>query len=150
MTRSRATVPARPIYDECPCRRRALSTFVRVEHGADRVDGKIESARDLTVCGLEAIATRGLRVEIGGELGSIGAKRLALRCKLVLAVIRLAAALRRCFERVECRGQAAARCVDCARVIHGISPPPAAAAPASGNIGLSKELLKKPTVCDGS
>ena len=72
---------------------------------------KIEPTRDLAVRGLEAIATRGLRVEIGGKLGAIGTERLDLRGKLVLAMISQAAALGRRFQRVERRGQLGDRLV---------------------------------------
>src|SRR5262249_34311969 len=75
-------------------------------------------ARDLAVGGFEPIATRGLRIEIGGELRAVGTERLNLGGELVLAMVGLTPAFRRCLERIECRGQAPARCVDCARVPH--------------------------------
>jgi len=123
MARSRAAGYTAVPY-ECPRRNRPLSTLVRVEHGADRVDGKIEPARDLAVGGLEAVAARGLRIEIRRELGAVGAECLNLRGEFVLAVIGLAPALSRGLERIERRGQAAAGCVDCDRVAHDYLPAP--------------------------
>jgi hypothetical protein len=90
-------------HDELPGGRRLLSTLMGVEHGADRVDREIEPARDLAIGGLEAIAAGSLGIEIGGKLRSIGAKRLHLRSKPVLAVIGLAPAFRRRLERVQRR-----------------------------------------------
>src|ERR1700738_2700575 len=95
MTRSPTAVPERPFSHECPCRNRPLSPLVRVKHGADRVDSKIEPARDFAIGGLETVAARRLRIEIGGELGAIGAERLDLGGEFVLTVIGLAPTLGR-------------------------------------------------------
>jgi len=80
-----------------------VSTFMRVEHGADRVDREIEPACDLAVRGLKAIGAGSLCIEIGGKLGSIGAERLDLRGKPILAVVGLAPAFRRRLEGVQRR-----------------------------------------------
>ena len=80
--------------------------------------------RDLAVGGLKPVAARGLRVEIGRELGAIGAERLNLRGELVLAMIGLTPALGCGLEGIERRGQAAGGCVDCARVAHDDLPAP--------------------------
>jgi len=117
--------------------------LVPVEHGADGVDGKIEPARDLAVGGLKPAAARGLRIEIGGKLGTIGAECLNLRRKLILAVIRLAPAFGRGLERIERRGKAPAGCIDCACVAHDYLPAPRGRRASIGNICLSKELPRK-------
>src|SRR5690242_19968591 len=124
MTRSPTAAPARPLIHQCPCGNRPGSTLVRVQHGADRVDGQIEPARDFAIGGFETVAARGLRVEVGGKLRAIRAERLDLCGELVLAMIGLAPALGRSLERIERRRQAAAGCLDCARIAHDCLPAP--------------------------
>src|SRR5438105_7885843 len=126
-----------------PGARRRLSTIVRVDHRAHGVDREIEPARDLAIRRLEPLGARGLCVEIGGELGAVGAERVHLRGERVLAGVGLAPALGGRLERVERGGKAPACSIDRARIGHGRLRLPAVAAPPSRMFRLSKELRIK-------
>src|SRR5690242_16142998 len=79
----------------------APSWFVCCEHRPDALDGGIETARNLPVCGLEAArASRGL-IEFGGKPRTVGIEGMQLVGKLNSAACSLEPSLDRRLERIE-------------------------------------------------
>ena len=82
------------------------STVIGLQHGADGLDGSIEPARNFAIGRFECFRMRSRGIQFGGELRTIGAKRMQLLSDRLSVIVGLAAALDCPFQRIERQHQA--------------------------------------------
>src|SRR6266702_8739511 len=90
----------------------APSGLVRREHGSDRVDGGVEPLSDFTVHAFQRAAARGRGIKLRRKPRAVGAKRVQLRVKSLLAAIGLVPPLDSGGERIERKRKTLAGDVD--------------------------------------
>src|SRR5438876_7514071 len=90
----------------------APSGLVRREHGSDRVDGGIEPLSDFTIHAFQRAAARGRGIKLRRKPRAVGAKRVQLRVKSLLAAIGLVPPLDSGGERIERKRKTLAGDVD--------------------------------------
>src|SRR5262249_55430916 len=91
---------------------------------ADRLDRRIEPARDLPVGGLELPRSRHRRIELGRETRAVGVEGVDLGRQRGVTAILVNATLDRRLERLERDLQASGRRVDLAGFRHSDLAPP--------------------------
>jgi len=87
-------------------------SLIAPQHALDGLDRLRDARRDLAIDGFERPRARGGLIEIGGEAGAVGTKRMDLVGQHGLVAIGLKSPPGRGFERVEGKRQAPARNVD--------------------------------------
>src|SRR6266480_5072018 len=90
----------------------APSGLVRREHGSDRVDGGVEPLSDFTIHAFQRAAARGRGIKLRRKPRAVGAKRVQLRVKSLLAAIGLVPPLDSGGERIERKRKTLAGDVD--------------------------------------
>src|SRR5262245_31548357 len=108
----------RPLMVTFTCAIAVPSPSLPVEHRTHVVDRGVEPAGDVAVDGLEPARPRGLRVELGRELGAVGAKLMHLLVQTRLALIGFDAALDRGRERIERKREPLGGSVDGGLIAH--------------------------------
>src|SRR5207247_4205627 len=99
----------------------APSGLVRREHGSDRVDGGVEPLSDFTVHAFQRAAARGRGIKLRRKPRAVGAKRVQLRVKGLLAAIGLVPPLDSGGRRIERKRKTLAGDVDAlpSVILHG-------------------------------
>src|SRR5437660_6826856 len=90
----------------------APSGLVRREHGSDRVDGGVEPLSDFTIHAFQRAAARARGIKLRRKPRAVGAKRVQLRVKSLLAAIGLVPPLDSGGERIERKRKTLAGDVD--------------------------------------
>jgi hypothetical protein len=72
-----------------------------MQHGADRIDRALKSARYFSVGGLKVHGSRPHVIQLRGEFGAVAAERLELRLQGVALAILFVASIDRSLERVD-------------------------------------------------
>src|SRR5436190_6613250 len=100
----------------------APSGLVRREHGSDRVDGGIEPLNDFTIRACQRAAARGRGIALRRKPRAVGAKRVQVRVKSLLAAIGRVPPLDSGGERIERKRKTLAGDVDGAPFGHSPWP----------------------------
>ncbi len=84
---------------------RTTTLVSRLKHGADGVNGNVETFRDLTIGPLQRARAHQRSIEFIGKPRTISAKRLNPCAQIVVNPISFPPPLNRAFQRIECRRQ---------------------------------------------